>query len=336
MERVRNTVGHGQLFCLLAASQCFWVLCWRPPLQNGLLTAGVYTAAAVPVFLFAAWVRAKPKKLPPVLRWGLWAVSVLYFVLTARQLLAVVNVLFSGMFEPLWILLILLLSVLAAAEMGAEPFCRAAFILYFLLMAGIAALILGGVHQYDVLNLTLPEVDAVLWRRELKAILPMQCEILMLAAFLPMSDRPCAKTSLLWVAAGWGSGCLLIITAALCLGEYATLCPYPIYEFSRVSGSFSASGLVPIYWMLLLTTAFLRLGGLLISAGRFASPLKKRRKLWVCLEMTAIFIVISVLHLRGTSINGLLAASGVALWVLLLLSLLFGKKGGTQCAKQRE
>lgn len=333
MERAHNTIGHGQLFCLLAASQCFWVLCWRPPLQNGLLTAAVYTAATVPVFLFAAWVRAKPKKLPPALRWGLWAVSVSYFVLTARQLLAVVNVLFSGMFEPLWILLILLLSVLAAAEMGAEPFCRAAFILYFLLMAGIAVLIWGGANQYDVLNLTLPELDAALWRRELKSILPMQCEILMLAAFLPMSDRPDAKTSLLWVAAGWGSGCLLLIASALCLGEYAALCPYPVYEFSRVSGFFSTSGMVPIYWMLLLTAAFLRLGGLLIAAGRFASPLKKRRKLWVCLEITVIFIAISVLHLRGTSINGLLLISGIALGAILLLSLLFWKKGGSRCAK---
>ena len=64
--RTEQISGAGQVFSLLALSQSFWLLCSRPPLANGLLTAAAGAAAYGVVFFLAVLCRraaAKKKSL---------------------------------------------------------------------------------------------------------------------------------------------------------------------------------------------------------------------------------------------------------------------------------
>ena len=51
MAKTHKISGSGQIFCLLALSQCFWLLCYRPRMTNALLTAAAAAIVSGAVFL---------------------------------------------------------------------------------------------------------------------------------------------------------------------------------------------------------------------------------------------------------------------------------------------
>ena len=57
MTRTREISGSGQIFALLVLSQCFWLLCCRPSLVNGLLSMAASAVAYGVVFLLAVFCR---------------------------------------------------------------------------------------------------------------------------------------------------------------------------------------------------------------------------------------------------------------------------------------
>ena len=134
--KTHNISGSGQIFALLVLSQCFWLLCYRPPLSNGLLSIAAAAVVAGGIFLLAVLCRRRFIKglaIPPV--WaGLGAFFAIgYFSLTAFQLLSAARVLFEDAFSPFLLLVVLLAAVWAAAAAGQEALGRAAFICLFLL-----------------------------------------------------------------------------------------------------------------------------------------------------------------------------------------------------------
>ena len=58
---------------------------------------------------------------------------------------------------------------------------------------------------------------------------------------------------------------MVIVLAALVLGHYGSLQPYPMMQLARSAG---LSGMVPVYCFLLITAAFFRLIGLAVAAAR--------------------------------------------------------------------
>ena len=112
MTRTREISGSGQIFALLVLSQCFWLLCCRPSLVNGLLSMAASAVAYGVVFLLAVFCRRCAARgetpLSPVFAaWGAF-LAVGYFAVTAEQLLSAARVLFEGVFSPLLLLLVLL------------------------------------------------------------------------------------------------------------------------------------------------------------------------------------------------------------------------------------
>ena len=112
MTRTREISGSGQIFALLVLSQCFWLLCCRPSLVNGLLSMAASAVAYGVVFLLAIFCRRCAARgetpLSPVFAaWGA-LLAVGYFAVTAEQLLSAARVLFEGVFSPLLLLLVLL------------------------------------------------------------------------------------------------------------------------------------------------------------------------------------------------------------------------------------
>ena len=65
MAKTRKVSGSGQIFCLLALSQCFWLLCYRPRMTNALLTAAAATIVSGAVFLLAVFCRRRAAKCLP-------------------------------------------------------------------------------------------------------------------------------------------------------------------------------------------------------------------------------------------------------------------------------
>lgn len=125
MTRTREISGSGQIFALLVLSQCFWLLCCRPSLVNGLLSMAASAVAYGVVFLLAVFCRRCAARgetpLSPVFAaWGA-LLAVGYFAVTAEQLLSAARVLFEGVFSPLLLLLVLLGAVWAAAAAGRRP-----------------------------------------------------------------------------------------------------------------------------------------------------------------------------------------------------------------------
>ena len=118
MTRTREISGSGQIFALLVLSQCFWLLCCRPSLVNGLLSMAASAVDFGVVCLLAIFCRRCAARgetpLSPVFAaWGA-LLAVGYFAVTAEQLLSAARVLFEGVFSPLLLLLVLL----AAAAIG--------------------------------------------------------------------------------------------------------------------------------------------------------------------------------------------------------------------------
>ena len=131
MTRTREISGSGQIFALLVLSQCFWLLCCRPSLVNGLLSLAASAVAYGVVFLLAVFCRRCAARgetpLSPVFAaWGAF-LAVGYFAVTAEQLLSAARVLFEGVFSPLLLLLVLLGAVWAVwlAALQNTPFGRA-------------------------------------------------------------------------------------------------------------------------------------------------------------------------------------------------------------------
>lgn len=152
------------------------------------------------------------------------------------------RVLFEGVFSPLLLLLVLLGAVWAAAAAGQEALGRAAFVSLFLFLIAVLLLALGVLPQATTLNLRLPEEDLSRLGEEILFILPRQIEPLLLLLFAQRCSRPRSAALLLWVPAGWLLGGLLLLLAALVLGHYGSLQPYPMMQLARSAG---LSGMVP-------------------------------------------------------------------------------------------
>ena len=205
MAKTRKVSGSGQIFCLLALSQCFWLLCYRPRMTNALLTAAAATIVSGAVFLLAVFCRRRAAKcLPagPVSGAAGAILGICYFSVTAMQLLAAVRVIFEELFRPVWLLLILFVVVMASAAMGQEALGRAAFIVTALFLAGVILLAAGAAGQCSLLNLELPERHREMLPGEILYLLPMQAELLLLTGFAPLTDRPSSAKLLLWIPFG--------------------------------------------------------------------------------------------------------------------------------------
>ena len=217
MTRTHEISGSGQIFALLVLSQCFWLLCCRPSLVNGLLSMAASAVAYGVVFLLAVFCRRCAARgetpLSPVFAaWGA-LLAVGYFAVTAEQLLSAARVLFEGVFSPLLLLLVLLGAVWAAAAAGQEALGRAAFVSLFLFLIAVLLLTLGVLPQATALNLRLPEEDLSRLGEEILFILPRQAEPLLLLLFAQRCSRPRSAALLLWVPAGWLLGGLLLLLA---------------------------------------------------------------------------------------------------------------------------
>ena len=241
-----------------------------------------------------------------------------YFAVTAEQLLSAARVLFEGVFSPLLLLLVLLGAVWAAAAAGQEALGRAAFISLFLFLIAVLLLTLGVLPQATALNLRLPEEDLSRLGEEILFILPRQIEPLLLLLFAQRCSRPRSAALLLWVPAGWLLGGLLLLLAALVLGHYGSLQPYPMMQLARSAG---LSGMVPVYCFLLITAAFFRLTGLAVAAARLGGMAGCRPKcsLWagVALSLGGV----ALLHYTGwpdAAVYPILAVTGL-LWLIFAL-----------------
>lgn len=334
MTRTRDISGSGQIFSLLLLSQCFWLLCYRPPLANGLLTLAASAVAYGSVFLLAVDFRRRAvteKSLSPFLSLFGTLLAVGYFAVTASSLLSAARVIFEGAFSPLLLLLVLLGTVFAAAAAGQEALGRAAFISLFLFLVGVLLLTLGVLQQGTVLNLRPPERDIARLGREILYLLPRQAEPLLLFAFLPRTDRPRSAALLLWSPAGWLLNGFLLLLSALVLGHFGSLQPYPLYLLAQSAG---LSGMVPVYCFLLLTAAFFRLSGLAVAALRLGGSPNARQKplFWTAIILSTAGIIL--LHYTGWSEAAIYTVLGVAALVWLLLALfvpsraLSAQKGG--------
>lgn len=240
MTRTHKISGSGQIFALLVLSQCFWLLCCRPSLVNGLLSMAGFGGGYGVVFLLAVFCRRCAARgetpLSPVFAaWGA-LLAVGYFAVTAEQLLSAARVLFEGVFSPLLLLLVLLGAVWAAAAAGQEALGRAAFVSLFLFLIAVLLLALGVLPQATALNLRLPEEDLSRLGEEILFILPRQAEPLLLLLFAQRCSRPRSAALLLWVPAGWLLGGLLLLLAALVLGHYGSLQPYPMMQLAGRPG----------------------------------------------------------------------------------------------------
>lgn len=97
-------------------------------------------------------------------------------------------------------------------------------------------LALGVLPQATTLNLRLPEEDLSRLGEEILFILPRQIEPLLLLLFAQRCSRPRSAALLLWVPAGWLLGGLLLLLAALVLGHYGSLQPYPMMQLAGRPG----------------------------------------------------------------------------------------------------
>ena len=319
MTRTREISGSGQIFALLVLSQCFWLLCCRPSLVNGLLSMAASAVAYGVVFLLAVSCRRCAARgetpLSPVFAaWGA-LLTVGYFAVTAEQLLSAARVLFEGVFSPLLLLLVLLGAVWAAAAAGQEALGRAAFVSLFLFLIAVLLLTLGVLPQATALNLRLPEEDLSRLGEEILFILPRQIEPLLLLLFAQRCSRPRSAALLLWVPAGWLLGGLLLLLAALVLGHYGSLQPYPMMQLARSAG---LSGMVPVYCFLLITAAFFRLSGLAAGALRLGKQagIAQGAALWAAAGLTLAGTI--TLHYTGWEPQRAYAVLGVMglLWGL--------------------
>ena len=322
MTRTREISGSGQIFALLVLSQCFWLLCCRPSLVNGLLSMAASAVAYGVVFLLAVFcrhcaARGETPLSPVFAAWGA-LLAVGYFAVTAEQLLSAARVLFEGVFSPLLLLLVLLGAVWAAAAAGQEALGRAAFVSLFLFLLAVLLLALGVLPQATALNLRLPEEDLSRLGEEIIFILPRQIEPLLLLLFAQRCSRPRSAALLLWVPAGWLLGGLLLLLAALVLGHYGSLQPYPMMQLARSAG---LSGMVPVYCFLLITAAFFRLTGLAVAAARLGgmAGCPPKYSLWagVALSLGGV----ALLHYTGwpdAAVYPILAVTGL-LWLIFAL-----------------
>ena len=323
MTRTRDISGSGQIFSLLLLSQCFWLLCYRPSLANGLLTLAASAVAYGAVFLLAVLCRRRVssnKPLSPVLARLGTLLAIGFFAVTASSLLSAARVLFDGAFSPLLLLLVLLGTVFAAAAAGQEALGRAAFISLFLFLVGLLLLTLRVLPQGTVLNLRPPERDFSRLGSEILYLLPRQVEPLLLFAFLPHTDRPRSAALLLWSPAGWLLNGFLLLLSALVLGHFGSLQPYPLYLLAQSAG---LSGMVPVYCFLLLTAAFFRLSGLAVAALRLGGSPSARQKpvFWTIIILSTAGIIL--LYYTGWAETAVYPVLGIAalVWLLLLLLL---------------
>lgn len=319
--KTHNVSGSRQVFALLVLSQCFWLLCSRPPLQNGLLTVAASAAAYGVVFLLVV-LCCRPtgqteKQTAP--RWfslcgALLAVG--YFSVTASQLLSAARVVFEGAFSPLWLLLTLLAAVLSAAAAGQEALGRAAFICLFLFLAAALLLAVGVLPQAAPANLRMPERDLSRLGGQLLQVLSYQAEPLLLLALAPYTDRSHRSALLLWSPAGWAVNAAFLLLSALALGHYGSLQAYPLHQLARSAG---LSGMVPVYCFLLVTAAFFRLTGLAVAALRFGGGVMTGHKpLFCCTALLCLGGVVLLYYTgwQNSAVYGVLGIAGL-LWLVL-------------------
>lgn len=321
MIKTSNISGSGQIFSLLVLSQSFWLLCYRPPLANGLLTlaaSAVVCGVIFPLTVFCRRRAAIEKPLPRCLSVGGALLAAGYFSVTAAGLLSAARVIFEGAFSPLLLLLVLLVTVLAAAAAGQEALGRAAFIGLFLFLAAALLMILRVLPQGTILNLRPPERDLSRFGSEILYLLPRQAELLLLLTFSPRINRPHSAALLLWVPAGWLLNGLLLVLSALVLGHCGSLLCYPLHVLAQSAG---LSGMVPVYCFLLLSAAFFRLSGLAAAALRLGGGTGARSKpvFWTVALSGTVGIVL--LYYTGWAETAVYAVLGIAglLWLLLCL-----------------
>lgn len=179
-------------------------------------------------------------------------------------------------------------------------------------------LTLGVLPQATALNLRLPEEDPSRLGEEILFILPRQAEPLLLLLFAQRCSRPRSAALLLWVPAGWLLGGLLLLLAALVLGHYGSLQPYPMMQLARSAG---LSGMVPVYCFLLITAAFFRLTGLAVAAARLGgmAGCPPKYSLWAGVALSLGGVVL--LHYTGwpdAAVYPILAVTGL-LWLIFAL-----------------
>lgn len=333
--RTEQISGAGQVFSLLVLSQSFWLLCSRPPLANGLLTAAAGAAAYGVVFFLAVLCRraaAKKKSLSKGSAAAGMLLAAGYFSVTAGQLLTACRVLFDEAFSPFFLLAVLLAAVWAAAA-GQEPLGRAAFLLAGVFLLGVVLLIAGVLPQATFLNLRMPERDSALLSREILFILPQQIEPFLLLLLAPQTDRPHSPALLLWAPVGFLLNAALLLTAAPVLGHYGSLLPYPVMLLAKSAG---LSGMVPVYCFLLITAAFFRLSGLAAGALRLGKKARLPQKagFWAGVGLTLAGTI--TLHYTGWEPQRAYAALGVMglLWGLPVVTA--GRGGGQKREPARQ
>lgn len=335
--RTEQISGAGQVFSLLALSQSFWLLCSRPPLANGLLTAAAGAAAYGVVFFLAVLCRraaAKKKSLSKGSAAAGMLLAAGYFSVTAGQLLTACRVLFDEAFSPFFLLAVLLAAVWAAAAAGQEPLGRAAFLLAWVFLLGVVLLFVGVLPQATFLNLRMPERDSALLSREILFILPQQIEPFLLLLLAPQTDRPHSPALLLWAPVGFLLNAALLLTAAPVLGHYGSLLPYPVMLLAKSAG---LSGMVPVYCFLLITAAFFRLSGLAAGALRLGKQagIAQGAALWAAAGLTLAGTI--TLHYTGWEPQRAYAVLGVMglLWGLPVVAVGRGGDHKREPARQR-
>ena len=169
-----------------------------------------------------------------------------------------------------------------------------------------------------VSNIRLLEEDPSRLGEEILFILPRQIEPLLLLLFAQRCSRPRSAALLLWVPAGWLLGGLLLLLAALVLGHYGSLQPYPMMQLARSAG---LSGMVPVYCFLLITAAFFRLTGLAVAAARLGgmAGCPPKYSLWAGVALSLGGVVL--LHYTGwpdAAVYPILAVTGL-LWLIFAL-----------------
>ncbi|MFR3991993.1 MAG: hypothetical protein ACLTY5_05315 [Angelakisella sp.] len=321
MTRTREISGSGQIFALLVLSQCFWLLCCRPSLVNGLLSMAASAVAYGVVFLLAVFCRRCAARgetpLSPVFAaWGA-LLAVGYFAVTAEQLLSAARVLFEVCFPRFSCCWCCWARCGRPLPPGRRALGRAAFVSLFLFLIAVLLLTLGVLPQATALNLRLPEEDLSAWGGDIihpaspdrtsaaVAVCPTVqpaavCRPAAVGARRLVAGRPFAA------AGGAGAGALR---------QPAAL---PHDAAGPVGRAFRhGAGVL----LLLITAAFFRLTGLAVAAARLGGMAGCRPKCSLWAGVALSIGGVALLHYTGwpdAAVYPILAVTGL-LWLIFAL-----------------
>lgn len=321
MKPQSDHIGNGQLLSLLVTSQSFLLLNERKPLENGLLLLAVYAGVALilllALHLFRRAVWRHSVYDCPRLRGALWMIAMAYFIASTHLLLDEASVIFQGRFSPFLMMLILIAVIAGTTAMGIEALCRSAFVLMFFFLAALLLLGVGSADQCTLLNLTLPESSADTFLRSFGTRLPaVGAELLIFLLIQPLTIRPDAPGQGGWVLVSFGISAVLLVLAALCMGNYGAITAYPIYALSRAADICSTAGMTPVYWFMLLCAATVRLTALLSVAVHLRGTSRNRFP-WP--ETALAVAVVLLLLYSDAKVLLLQQIAGIALLATLIL-----------------